>query len=300
MRVSIEWRTGSVLFCLSTRTWILSSRHWKYHLHYLTNKACYIPSDLPVAASYFLRDRTNFSLFGDIPPIGWANVGGPRKHCKGLPKSSIQSGSRIRYLVWGEVFRVASVYTGPAISAIIWSDDSGYTRVPGVFNSWLKISPTFFVSRSSPKATYSRLIYSTATDLPRSCIRTVNGSATYQTFGWYTTLEHLAYLFPLTLINLVSCFIIAMAVYKPHISADDPTDPEKLLAATRKPTSAGKMMDIVDYRNEVRGLLCKWFYSGLNTVVGFRRKTLSVRSVLRSLKYNPQPSRNFNFGPSQT
>jgi hypothetical protein len=81
------------------------------------------------------------------------------------------------------------------------------------------------------------LIYSTANDLPRSCVRTVNGTVTYEVIGWHTTIEHIGYLAPMLFVNLASLIVIIIAMNRAsgHASADDPTKPTILLVATRNP-----------------------------------------------------------------
>jgi len=88
--------------------------------------------------------------------------------------------------------------------------------------------------------------------MPGSCTREVKGSVTYQVIGWYTTSEHFGYLAPMTLINLASLFIIVMTMHKANgrASADDPTDLERLLAATRSPAEGRDVTDKVVYRRE--------------------------------------------------
>ena len=86
--------------------------------------------------------------------------------------------------------------------------------------------------------------------MPDSCRRAVEGSVTYQVIGWYTASGHLGYLAPMTLINLASLFIIIMTMHKANgrTSADDPTDLERLLAATRSPAEGNDVTDKVVYQ----------------------------------------------------
>jgi len=56
------------------------------------------------------------------------------------------------------------------------------------------------------------LIYSTDADRPSSCNRTVDGSLTYVVLGWSAERQHVAFLVPMTIINLTSLFLIIMAM----------------------------------------------------------------------------------------
>jgi hypothetical protein len=82
---------------------------------------------------------------------------------------------------------------------------------------------------------------------------------TYEVIGWHTTVNHMGYLAPMMLINLASLIIIVVARRKAsgHASADDPTHPMHLLAATRSTPegnegSNGFTDNVVYRRGDVR------------------------------------------------
>ncbi len=84
-----------------------------------------------------------------------------------------------------------------------------------------------------PQATYIRLIYSTLDNPPTSCIRAVEGTATYQVIGWSSKIIHIGFLMPMTLINLSSLIviIIVLVVARGKAHSFDPTETRSLLAA---------------------------------------------------------------------
>lgn len=86
---------------------------------------------------------------------------------------------------------------------------------------------------SVSQAAYIRLIYSTVEDIPPSCVRTVEGNATFQVVGWSAEIEHIGFLMPMTLINLFSLIIIVtvLVMSKGQAHNFDPTDTRPLLAA---------------------------------------------------------------------
>jgi hypothetical protein len=88
------------------------------------------------------------------------------------------------------------------------------------------------------QATYVRLIYtaSAANDpAARSCMRPVNGTATYEVTGWFYESKTAVFLIPTTLINFASLILFLMAMYRgDHVLYQtDPTNPESLLSATK-------------------------------------------------------------------
>ena len=57
-----------------------------------------------------------------------------------------------------------------------------------------------------------RLLYSLNATPPASCIRTVAGSVTYETTGWFVKRSNIGFLIPYTLINLIALFALVQAV----------------------------------------------------------------------------------------
>lgn len=114
------------------------------------------------------------------------------------------------------------------------------------------------MTRSS-QTTYIRLIYSTVESPPASCIRTVEGNATYQVLGWSADIEQIGFLMPITLINLFSlAIIIAVLITSKGRARDfDPTDTRPLLAANAPEGQIPEDWDDKVFylsRREVRGL----------------------------------------------
>jgi len=70
---------------------------------------------------------------------------------------------------------------------------------------------------------------------PASCIRTVNGTMSAEVTGWVAKPVHIAFLMPMTMLNLASLALALVSIVKtgrtrsPHDS--DPTDPRSLLLA---------------------------------------------------------------------
>ena len=86
------------------------------------------------------------------------------------------------------------------------------------------------------QVTSMRFLYSMATDPlpPASCIRTVDGTMDAEVIGWVAKPVHIAFLMPMTILNL-TCLIIAlisMARGKRGFHELDPTDPRSLVLAT--------------------------------------------------------------------
>ena len=93
-----------------------------------------------------------------------------------------------------------------------------------------------------PQATYVRLIYSTDTNVPSSCSRTVTGSLSYEVLGWFVTGANIGLLIPMTIINLAAFIVLVTAIitakrggYQHHpfdprpISHHDHKDQEELV-----------------------------------------------------------------------
>ena len=68
------------------------------------------------------------------------------------------------------------------------------------------ISP--FSLTISLQVTYARFLYSTISNLPFSCLRTVNGSLTAEVIGWFAKPVLILFLMPMTILNLASLIII--------------------------------------------------------------------------------------------
>jgi hypothetical protein len=105
------------------------------------------------------------------------------------------------------------------------------------------------------EATYSRLIYSTFDNPPRSCLRTVNGSVSYLVVGWIATPGNGSFLIPMTIVNVVSLIILLKVMFNAKSGGDqfDPLQPNSLLSAS---ADVGKgrnqWEDKVEYRLEER------------------------------------------------
>ena len=80
--------------------------------------------------------------------------------------------------------------------------------------------------------TYARFIYSIQLldTPPASCIRTVNGTMTAEVTGWVAKPVHIAFLMPMTILNLAS-LILALVNAKRSRHECDPTDPRSLVLA---------------------------------------------------------------------
>ena len=77
------------------------------------------------------------------------------------------------------------------------------------------------------------MIYSTAENPLGSCLRTVEGSATYAVVGWFAGVDRAVFLMPMTLINLASLaiMIIVLVMAKGEAHDFDPAEARELLTA---------------------------------------------------------------------
>jgi len=84
-----------------------------------------------------------------------------------------------------------------------------------------------------PQITYIRFLYSAHESPPPSCIRTVNGTLSAEVIGWVAKPVHIAFLMPMTMLNLASFVVvlIAMSRAKRGCYEFDPTDPRPLVLA---------------------------------------------------------------------
>jgi hypothetical protein len=87
-----------------------------------------------------------------------------------------------------------------------------------------------------PQVTYNRFIYSVNTNPgpPSSCLRQVNGTLSEEVMGWVAKPVHIAFLLPVTIINLASLFVILIAKVKEKRRGRyefDPSDPRPLVLA---------------------------------------------------------------------
>ena len=87
-----------------------------------------------------------------------------------------------------------------------------------------------------PQLTYVRFLYSvnpTTTQPPASCIRTVNGTMSAEVTGWVARPVHIAFLMPMTILNLASLIVMSISMVRVKRSGheSDPTDPRSLVLA---------------------------------------------------------------------
>jgi hypothetical protein len=127
------------------------------------------------------------------------------------------------------------------------------------------------------EATYIRLLYSARADRPpQSCLRTVNGIAYLDVFGWTSTGHTGAYLIPIMLVNLTTLIILVVAMCTGDSGTNtrllprfDPTDPESLilshdpsgrhlLTATAQPTNPSPWGALVGFGRNKEGIYRLW------------------------------------------
>jgi len=77
--------------------------------------------------------------------------------------------------------------------------------------------------------TYIRLIYSTVSNPPPSCVRELTGSVNYEAFGWFVTGSNIGFLIPWTLINAASLAALLLAVTLPKGGYLPPFHPRKVI-----------------------------------------------------------------------
>ena len=86
-----------------------------------------------------------------------------------------------------------------------------------------------------PQVTYDRFIYSLIANPgpPPSCLRPVNGTLSEEVMGWVARPVHIAFLLPVTIINLASLVVIIIAKTKEKRGCYDfdPSDPRPLVLA---------------------------------------------------------------------
>ena len=86
-----------------------------------------------------------------------------------------------------------------------------------------------------PQVTYDRFIYSVIANPgpPPSCLRPVNGTLSEEVMGWVAKPVHIAFLLPVTIINLASLVVIVIAKAKEKRGCYefDPSDPRPLVLA---------------------------------------------------------------------
>jgi len=84
-----------------------------------------------------------------------------------------------------------------------------------------------------PQVTYYRIQHSAMPGSPRSCSRTVNGTLSAEVMGWVAKPVHIAFLVPMTIINLTSLVVILIAKAKEKRGCYefDPSDPRPLVLA---------------------------------------------------------------------
>ena len=76
---------------------------------------------------------------------------------------------------------------------------------------------TVYFTNTFDQVTSIRFIYSARSDKPAPafCMRTFNGSASFDEFGWHVTGKTAAFLVPMTLINIISLAMLVVAfIYK--------------------------------------------------------------------------------------
>ena len=65
----------------------------------------------------------------------------------------------------------------------------------------------------------------------------MDGSLSYQVTGWTVELQHVGFLMPMTIINLVSLLLLLTAIFigEPGGEKIDPTDPKQLIYSMYTP-----------------------------------------------------------------
>lgn len=149
--------------------------------------------------------------------------------------------------------------------------------IEGIFDYQVRpvLLPIFFANIFG-QATYIRLLYSTHVDdsTPSSCMRTVNGSADLQVFGWSANSQTGVYLLPITIINLTTLVILVIAMCTDDkgtklLPRFDPTDPESLIlshdesgrllrAVTVEPNGHAAWSSIVAFGRNKAGIYRLW------------------------------------------
>ena len=92
---------------------------------------------------------------------------------------------------------------------------------------------SLFSLTASLQVTYARFLYSTISNPPFSCLRTVNGSLTAEVIGWFAKPVLILFLMPMTILNLASLIIILItrSRAKGGCHEFDPTDLVPLILA---------------------------------------------------------------------
>jgi len=84
-----------------------------------------------------------------------------------------------------------------------------------------------------PQVTYMRFLYSTMVNPPASCMRTMSGTFSAEVTGWVAKPVHIAFLIPMTILNLASLITVLISIAKAKRGCHkfDPIDPRPLLLA---------------------------------------------------------------------
>ena len=84
-----------------------------------------------------------------------------------------------------------------------------------------------------PQVTYMRFLYSMMVNPPASCMRTMNGKISAEVTGWVAKPVHIAFLIPMTVLNLASLITVLISIAKAKRGRYqfDPIDPRPLLLA---------------------------------------------------------------------
>jgi len=117
-----------------------------------------------------------------------------------------------------------------------------------------------------PQVTYLRFLYSMTSNTPppASCNRTVNRIMNAEVTGWVAKPVHIAFLMPMTIINLASLVIMLIAIVRAKRSHDefDPTDLRPLLFAepSLDESDPSGWADGVSYRSREVRTCHIWFW----------------------------------------
>jgi len=193
------------------------------------------------------------------------------------PSSSSQIGSPMVNSLGSIVWEAQDVQSNLFAESIITAGVKSFVLPPETQSAgYLRLYEAMIQGILDYEATYVRLLYSTQVNeqTPASCMRTVNGHAYLDVFGWNSTSHNGGYLIPLTLVNLTTLVILVVAMCtgdstKNLLPRFDPTDPESLIlshdasgghlrAATTEPTNPTPWGALVAFGKNKDGIYRLW------------------------------------------
>ena len=110
--------------------------------------------------------------------------------------------------LWSQYPCASAVCIKLHIFAFICTDDSRDSWIRGLSLHFSTFHPSSLFWQTSS----IRLLYSLNATPPASCIRTVTGSVTYETTGWFVKRSNIGFLIPYTLINFIALFALVQTV----------------------------------------------------------------------------------------